>query len=485
MNIPATFSFRVILLLVANLFSTVTFAVFFSSLELYMTHRSLVTEANAATLMGVFLALNYSFSLAGGYIGGRLMSYRFLFLLGMIFQISSCALLLMPRLVDHHVFSILAVFIVGCGVSTPCVSMLLTQYFKNDDIQREKVFMWNYAYVNIGFTLGFLLSAIYQQSANFHEMFFCSFVANILALIVFVLGWPSFRDVSTPLCTWYKHSGSRVLYAIRAFFALVALALCWLISDFLMTEANKVQLLLIALASVTCLYFLITAISNRGNAEGHKIFAFIILAISNVIFWSIYQLMPTGMVFFIAHDVNRHLGAYIVSPQYFNLINSVVVVVGGLFLPILFKRLRQKRTYDVPLQFASALFFMGLGLLVLLIAIKLNQNLLGVSMIWVALSYMIQSLAEVLIAPIGRSMIGQLASERFAGIMMGTWMMLSGLSAVIAGKISNMTTISRSVSIASSTSHFCMMFLVLGLIAIFAAVVIYTLRSFLRALMAV
>lgn len=482
MNMPTSFSFRVILLLSANLFSTVTFAVFFSSLELYLTHRAIASEGSAASLMGVFLALNYTFSLVGGYIGGRLMSYRLLFLIGTVLQIVACSLLLVPSLIHHHVFSILGIFLVGCGASTPCISMVLTQYFKNDNVAREKVFMWNYAYMNIGFTIGFLLSALYQQTDQFHDMFVCSLLANILATVLFLLGWASFRDVSTPLCTWLKARPAQWRFYARLCLALFVLGVCWWLADFFMIEATKVQLLLITLASITFMYFIYAALSNRENAEGRKVFAFIILAVSNVVFWSIYQLMPTGMVFFITHDVNRHIGDYLVSPQYFNLINSIVVVVGGLFLPMLFKKIRQKRTYDVPLQFASALFLMGGGLLILLLAVKLNQNVLGVSMIWVALSYMIQSLAEVLIAPIGRSMIGQLASERFAGIMMGTWMMLSGLSAVIAGKISSMTAMTSNGSLASSNEHFCTLFLVLGLIAMAAALVIFVLKGFLRSL---
>jgi len=53
-------------------------------------------------------------------------------------------------------------------------------------------------------------------------------------------------------------------------------------------------------------------------------------------------------------------------------------------------------------------------------------------------SYLFQSLGELLISPIGYAMIGKLAPRQYQGIMMGSWMMVSGLASLFAGDFSGM-----------------------------------------------
>ena len=57
---------------------------------------------------------------------------------------------------------------------------------------------------------------------------------------------------------------------------------------------------------------------------------------------------------------------------------------------------------------------------------------------WIVISYVLQSLGELLISPIGYAMIGKLAPARYQGIMMGCWMMVTGVASVLAGYISGL-----------------------------------------------
>src|SRR3569832_248514 len=74
-----------------QIFSTLGFAVLYSTLVLYATtHLNLPVKA-ATTLMGVFGAFNYGLHLFGGYLGGRVLSNRKLFVRGMALQVIGCA----------------------------------------------------------------------------------------------------------------------------------------------------------------------------------------------------------------------------------------------------------------------------------------------------------------------------------------------------------------------------------------------------------
>src|SRR3954469_1072035 len=74
-----------------QIFATLGFAVLYSTLVLYATKHLHLSAAEATTLMGVFGAFNYGLHLFGGYLGGRFLSNRNLFVGGMVLQVIGCA----------------------------------------------------------------------------------------------------------------------------------------------------------------------------------------------------------------------------------------------------------------------------------------------------------------------------------------------------------------------------------------------------------
>ena len=54
------------------------------------------------------------------------------------------------------------------------------------------------------------------------------------------------------------------------------------------------------------------------------------------------------------------------------------------------------------------------------------------------MSYVLQSVGELLISPIGYAMIGKLAPKQYQGVMMGSWMLVTGLASLFSGDFSGM-----------------------------------------------
>jgi POT family proton-dependent oligopeptide transporter len=54
----------------------------------------------------------------------------------------------------------LALFLTGSGLNVACINMALAQRFTPEDSRREGVFLWNYAGMAQGFSIGLLLPAI-------------------------------------------------------------------------------------------------------------------------------------------------------------------------------------------------------------------------------------------------------------------------------------------------------------------------------------
>src|SRR3546814_5909115 len=93
--------------------------------------------------MGVFGAFNYGLHRFGGYLGGRFLSNRNLFVGGMVLQVLGCGLISTGT--TPAFYWGLALFLTGSGLNVTCINMMLTQRFAPDDSRREGAFLWNYA----------------------------------------------------------------------------------------------------------------------------------------------------------------------------------------------------------------------------------------------------------------------------------------------------------------------------------------------------
>ena len=114
-------------LFMIQVFATLGFAVLQSTLVLYATHRMGFNNEQAALMMGLFGAFNYGLHLFGGYLGGRFLSNRNLFVGGMLLQVLGCGAIAGGSL--SGLYWGLALFLTGSGLNVTCLNMMLTQRF--------------------------------------------------------------------------------------------------------------------------------------------------------------------------------------------------------------------------------------------------------------------------------------------------------------------------------------------------------------------
>src|SRR3954449_13144979 len=180
-----------------QIFSTLGFAVLYSTLVLYATkHLGLATK-HATALMGVFGAFNYGLHLFGGYLGGRFLSNRNLFVGGMALQVMGCACISRGTLPLFYIG--LALFLTGSGLNVTCINMMLTQRFTPEDPRREGAFLWNYAGLNVGFFVGFSVAGYFQATQSYSSLFIFATLGNFVAIVLAALMWKTLADRNTPL----------------------------------------------------------------------------------------------------------------------------------------------------------------------------------------------------------------------------------------------------------------------------------------------
>lgn len=201
---------------------------------------------------------------------------------------------------------------------------------------------------------------------------------------------------------------------------------------------------------------------------------FLILTVTSILFWMIYFTGPMGVTLFIKNNVDKHLFHYEMATQWILNINAIVIIIGAPLLSIVLTRL-QAKGYNVSVtkQFIWAFLILA-GSFFLLSSSILSANKHGyVSVYWVMLHFTTQAIAELLIGPVGYAMIGRISPPQLQGVLMGTWMMVSGVSASLSHYFSNAMTKEESTNPLLSNGDYQHVFNQLGIWALLGAVFLY------------
>lgn len=455
-----------------QVFATLSFSVLYSTLVLYMTGKLGLSAKLANSITGIFVALNFTLHLLGGYCGGRFFSNRALFCFGMLAQIVGCILL--ASINTTYLYYGLATFLTGCGLNVACVNCMLTQRFKPQDQRRETAFLWNYAGMNVGFFMGFSLSGYFQLSQNYQRLFLLSSLGNLVALFICLYCWHTLADQDTIYVRLSKKEQQRAsLVGMMAI-----LCLPFLLSQ-LIHFANWANKLVLFTGGVMLVIACWLAFQQNVIDAQKKMLAFVVLMVVSTVFWMLYQTGPMGLTYFIDNNVDRNWLMMTIPPQWFQNINTLSIVIGGPLLSALLNRLRSRGIpINIPTQFALALLLISLAFIVLPIGI-ISANSAGlVAPCWIILSFILQSAGELLISPIGYAMVGALVPSSLQGVMMGMWMLATGVGAILSSYSSNwMMGGQDSISPLLTNASYSRVFLELGLFALAASLLLLILRS--------
>ncbi len=460
-----------------QIFSTLGFAVLQSTLVLYATKHLGFSDALATSLMGVFGAFNYGLHLFGGYLGGRFLSNRNLFVGGMLAQVLGCACIAGGT--APLMYWGLALFLTGSGLNVTCINMMLTQRFAPHDERRESAFLWNYAGMNVGFFIGFSVAGHYQLSESYSSLFTFATVGNLGAIVLALIFWRTLKDLDTPLLD-AKPAAFRQRFAVGLAVLVGLVPLVW----GLLQIPDLTEWIVKGIGVVVFGALAVLTLRHPVRQERRQMTAYLILAFGSLAFWSLYQMSFSGLQLFFDRNVDPVLLGVQIAPQWVQNINTFTIVVGGPLMALLFTQLRARGwAVDVPKQFCIAVLLMGASFLVLPLGIGLADPVTGRSaFVWIFLSYLLQSIGELLISPVGYAMIGRLAPRQYQGVMMGAWMLLTGLASLFANDFSGSIPVAHGTAPQATNGFYSQLFSTLGWGTVGVGVVLALLIPFLRRL---
>ncbi len=365
-------------------------------------------------------------------MGGQYLSNRVLFLITTVMQ--SIGILFLAWAHTTFLYIGLGFFLIGCGINTTCYNTLLTQRFQADDSRRDKAFFWSYSAMNIGFFAGYIISGFYDHSNQYEHLFFVSAVINMMTVLFLAYSWKELNDHQTTLSLLKGKAEKRTKNLI----GLVGILLLIPALIFCFYSAKLSNYLVTVLSIVMFFVILLLGFKQRQKTDQQKIMAYLVLTVTSIVFWMIYFTGPMGVTLFIKHNVDKQFLGYDLPTQWILNINSILIILGGPLMVFVLNKL-QSLGYKISVttQFVWAFLILALSFQFLACAANFSNGQGYSNLFWIVLHFVTQSIAELLIGPVGYAMIGRIAPVKLQGILMGTWMMVSGVSASLSHFFSN------------------------------------------------
>lgn len=414
-----------------QVFATLSYAILYVTLTLYMTTKLGMDAHQADIITGVFLAANYTLHMLAGAIGGKWLSYRTILLISIPMQIMGSIIL--SHTTIHSLYVGLALLLTGTGTMSTCINMLLSQLFAAQDERREMGFLLNYSGMNIGFFVGFLVAGYYQSHHAYHTLFTLSAVGSSIALAILLRHWDQWHDKNTTLSLCHDEAQHKRHLAGWATMMLL-IPLLYLFLHHPAIGDNTI----LGIGMAAILLFLRIALKHKGP-EKRSMLGFLILILAAQSFWMVYQLIPMALTLFIQHNVDRQLFGFHFPTGWVQNLNATSIILCAPLLAWLFKTLRSRRfKVTVPVQFACGVTLVGIGLLILPMGIH-HANAAGLSPFgFIAATYVVQAIAELCINPVSYAMVGRYVPSTWQSLGMGMVLLNAGVAAVLASHISNM-----------------------------------------------
>lgn len=385
-------------------------------------------NALALRVFGIFLGLIWFAPLIGGWIADRLTGARRAVILGCAslalgnFLLASCALTSNEStsvagvpIREALLYAGLTAMVVGAGLFKSNVSVLMGDLFpRQDDPRRDFGFTVFYMGINAGALLAPLVAGTLGERVGWHWGFGVSGVGMLIGIAIFLTTRSVLGDAGLRL-------GKQL-----------------------------------------------TATAQKATTEDwRRVMTIGLFALFATVFAT--GLMQYGglLNLFTAQDIERSVRGFEIPATWFLTLNPLFIVMLGPLVAARWDRRLSRGLASSPAdKFVVGLVLMAMAFGLIGWAAMDAAPEAPAAWLWIVIFYFIFTTGELCIYPVGLALVSRLAPRRWIGVLMGAWLLTNAVGSWLAGELG---AIAQSVGAS-------MVFSSLALVALGAAVVLWSLR---------
>lgn len=409
-------------------------------------------EADAQLRYGAIQAFIYAFTFVGGLFADKVIGFRKSLFWGGIMMITGSAILAMD---PHNYFLIgISFTVIGTGFFKPNISTMVGLLYRDGDNRRDAGFSVFYSGINIGALLGGALCVYVGKHYSWNLAFGFAGIVMTISLLTFIFTERMLGPIGlSPLMVrpngesfnvanidddeqvdvkslkipknkkWYE-------YAVYAG-SLLAIPLIYLMVE----NTQYTDWFMYTIGPLTLLYFFYE-MRKYSIPEQKKLIAALLFIVFSILFWGIYEQAGGSLSIFALNNLSDDfMGVVKMDPNSVNNgANAFFVIVFAFVASFVWLALaKRKMEPNTVVKFGLGFLFLGAGFLVFY-SLRFFANDMGISSLNVfVVAYLVVTLGELCLSPIGLSIMTKLSPKPMQGMMMGFWFLASAYGQYVAG----------------------------------------------------
>ena len=417
-------------------------------LTLYMVEEIFKSLSNrdfaTAAVYASYGSLVYASTVIGGQVSDKILGMRSSIFLGGVLMAIGHFVLAIEN--DIAFFLALAFIIVGNGFFKPNISTFVGALYEDGDVRKDSGFTIFYMGINIGGWIAPLLCGGLAVTYGYHYGFALAGFGMMAGLIFFWSGIKRnvFGDKGLPpnMEVYEKPVlGIPQKTLIPLLSVLFVPVIAYILSSyesittkdtFLIGEKNLVGIIFLVIGLVITAY-MINILAKVTSEERKKLMMAILITFFMTLFWGFHELSGSVITLFASRNVA--LDGFMTAAQT-NSLNSMFIILLAIPISWLWGYLTKKNLNPrTPYKFGLGLVLAGASFYVLALSKGSADENGMVPFAYLIVMYLVLSIGELFMSPVGLSKITSLSPKRIVAFMMGIWFLSSAYAFQIVGFI--------------------------------------------------
>jgi POT family proton-dependent oligopeptide transporter len=197
-----------------------------------------------------------------------------------------------------------------------------------------------------------------------------------------------------------------------------------------LAKATTYFIVAVAVLYFVCAFFFF----GLEATEKKRLGVIAVLFLASAMFWSGFEQAGSSLNLFAQNFTHRIFFGFEIPTGWFQSLNPIFIITLAPLVAMGWVALARKgRDLTLTNKFALGLGLLAAGFFVMVMASKLVVGGQKVLPTWLLTTYLLHSVAELCLSPVGLSSVTKLAPRRLAGQMMGIWFLATSLGNLIAG----------------------------------------------------
>ena len=453
-------------------------------LILYLTKHWEFTDATSYLIYGAYTSLVYIMPVFGGMLADQILGSKKAVTYGAILLVFGHLGMTVES--NEQIFYLsLALIVSGVGFLKPNISTMVGALYEEGDPRRDSGFTIFYMGINIGAFTATLLCGYLGEQVGWAYGFGAAGIGMLFGLIIFLWGQKYLEGLAEPPSNKYLQKINGISYESWAYISGIFMVL---VTWFLVQNSQLVGQLLGGFGAIFIGAWLLYALFRCAPDERDRLIVIGILILFSLIFWALFEQAGSSLNILTDRGVNRVIFGWEVPASMFQSLNAgFIFTIAPLFAMLWIALAKRNMEPSTPIKFSIGIIFVGLGFLALVYGMRSSEGL-QTGVFWIILIYLLHTLGELCLSPVGLSSVTKLSPQRIVGFMMGMWFFASAAGNYVAGLIARATAsdssgVSNDVFDLTQKQSFMDVYTDVGLMAIGCGIFLAILNPILKKLM--